>query len=415
VGWVQNGAELPRLDLYSASFDVELARAVSGELMPVQHGDLIDAWLVGADQAGALARLMGDPLLAALNTHGERAIAIIFDGWGVTSFSDDPDELDPLEAIGTAVGMRGALPDSLYRRRDGAAERDPVLAGLSAKTARRTAALGALSSEGSVKAQWQGLTMAGVFLAIFCVGALGALLRESGNAATGTIAALLCGVLAGGALAAVSIAATVRLDRRQRRVAYEVRRAAREFSARYRARMVSGEEGWSRPPFGSIARLIASPGAAGTLDGRAFGMAFMSGDAGVGRLRARTFTSRVVWVEVEQPLPPVTFVREGLSERMLAILGGADVDVESAAFNASWRVRAHDPRFAHAMLQPTLIEMLVGVTEPGIAFHIDGNRVAVWDDATVGEADLVERARLVSEFASRIPAFVAQDWNADRA
>ncbi|MCR6712500.1 MAG: hypothetical protein NVV57_07315 [Demequina sp.] len=59
VGWVQNGAELPRLDLYSASFDVELARAVSGELVPVQHGDLIDAWLVGADQAGALARLMG--------------------------------------------------------------------------------------------------------------------------------------------------------------------------------------------------------------------------------------------------------------------------------------------------------------------------------------------------------------------
>lgn len=88
--------------------------------------------------------------------------------------------------------------------------------------------------------------------------------------------------------------------------------------------------------------------------------------------------------------------REG-AEAVAARLGGADIHVESAAFNASWRVAAEDAQGAHAILSPTVIERLLAddARELSLA-SIPGALVASFDAVWPG-ADALDRASAVLE------------------
>lgn len=87
---------------------------------------------------------------------------------------------------------------------------------------------------------------------------------------------------------------------------------------------------------------------------------------------------RVAVVRLADELPRLMLIPEGLTSAISKILGGADRDFESASFNRNWRVLASDPRVAHDMLGPRVLERLDALPqrapmlfERGLAVRID--------------------------------------------
>ena len=87
---------------------------------------------------------------------------------------------------------------------------------------------------------------------------------------------------------------------------------------------------------------------------------------------------RVAVVRLADELPRLMLIPEGLTSAISKVLGGADRDFESASFNRNWRVLCNDPRIAHDMLGPRVLERLDTVAqrapmlfERGLAVRID--------------------------------------------
>ncbi len=93
---------------------------------------------------------------------------------------------------------------------------------------------------------------------------------------------------------------------------------------------------------------------------------------------ALTGRHRVAAVRLADELPRMMLVPEGLTSAISKVLGGADRDFESASFNRNWRVLCSDPRIAHDMLGPRVLERLNALSrrapmlfERGLAVRID--------------------------------------------
>jgi hypothetical protein len=57
--------------------------------------------------------------------------------------------------------------------------------------------------------------------------------------------------------------------------------------------------------------------------------------------------------------PQLTLGPEGFFDRVLDVIGGADIQFESEEFNRAWEVRSPDPRFASAMIDPEMMRFLL--------------------------------------------------------
>ena len=57
--------------------------------------------------------------------------------------------------------------------------------------------------------------------------------------------------------------------------------------------------------------------------------------------------------------PQLTLGPEGFFERVLDVVGGADIHFESEEFNREWEVRSADPRFASALIDPEMMLFLM--------------------------------------------------------
>lgn len=197
-----------------------------------------------------------------------------------------------------------------------------------------------------------------------------------------------------------------RVNARQSRVAKDVEAAAKQRRWRVWHRNPEMETGWTTRPFSALKNAVVSPGASSRIDGVLFGVGYLQGDMALAETPVKTFGARIVVADLERPLPSVTFASEGFSEKLATLFGGTDLDVESHAFNQSWRVKADDAAAAHGVLTPRVIEMLLGAHEPGTAIHLDGSRIVVWDDGSRTTVDLDARLRFLQAFITRLPAFL---------
>ena len=57
--------------------------------------------------------------------------------------------------------------------------------------------------------------------------------------------------------------------------------------------------------------------------------------------------------------PQLTLGPEGFFERVMDVVGGADIQFESEEFNREWEVRSPDPRFASALIDPEMMLFLM--------------------------------------------------------
>jgi hypothetical protein len=221
---------------------------------------------------------------------------------------------------------------------------------------------------------------------------------------------LVYGLMAavGGALAWPMWRKSEATTRRKGAFALDVRRFASARGWTYESVSKEMAAGWVTEPLRSVSRLSIGPIARGGGRWGRAGVAFAIGDLRVGGVPLRPFLSRMVWTHLADESPPVSFMREGFSDRLAGLVGGTDVDVESAAFNRLWRVKSPDQRAAHAMLTPTLIAFLTESSDEGLAFQVDGDRVLLWDDGRDADVDLDRRMELVERFVGALPSYLRE-------
>ncbi|MDE0572002.1 DUF3137 domain-containing protein [Demequina sp. B12] len=126
--------------------------------------------------------------------------------------------------------------------------------------------------------------------------------------------------------------------------------------------------------------------------------------------RPMTIAHQVTLAELDVALPRIDIVPQGVAQTVITALGGRDVDVESHDFNRQWRVIATDARYAHAVLDPRMVERLTWDDVQGYAIRIEGAAVYVWQRGRQGPEDLAARLGIVTAIARRIPDHVLREF-----
>ncbi len=126
------------------------------------------------------------------------------------------------------------------------------------------------------------------------------------------------------------------------------------------------------------------------------------------RTSAQVF--QVTLAELPVRLPRLDIVPESAASRVAQMLGGVDIEVESHAFNARWRVISRDRRYGHDVIDPRMIERLLADDAQGRSIRIDGGAVLVWSAGREGVGSLAARLGVVSGIARRIPAHVLRAY-----
>lgn len=115
-------------------------------------------------------------------------------------------------------------------------------------------------------------------------------------------------------------------------------------------------------------------------------------------------------VELPVRLPRIELVPETLAEKFAKSLGGGDLDVESYEFNRRWRVVCRDPRYAHAVLDPRMVERLLQPDALDLAIRIEGGAVLAWRPGIAGTDSLARRFGVLTGVARRIPEHVVREY-----
>ena len=120
-------------------------------------------------------------------------------------------------------------------------------------------------------------------------------------------------------------------------------------------------------------------------------------------------------VELPVDLPALVIMPLGWFDRIAQGLEFAPFAVESADFNAKWRVVAADARVASAVLHPRMMEYLLSDTFTGdVGITVDDAAVMVWSPGRVKRADIGWRLAAAQKFESLVPTFAYEQFGTPR-
>lgn len=125
-----------------------------------------------------------------------------------------------------------------------------------------------------------------------------------------------------------------------------------------------------------------------------------------------TYRFSVVVVRLPAALPrlAVNWAASGL-EVLTEPLRPQTIELESERFNESFRVLADDPRFAHAVVHPRMMQLLLERGE--VPWRIDGADLIGWVEGPLELGNVLRRIAVLSEVAGLIPPFVFTDYGRD--
>ena len=169
---------------------------------------------------------------------------------------------------------------------------------------------------------------------------------------------------------------------------------------------------WNGQPFGIGDSRRASEvmtGPFGPYRGTAFAYRYTTGS---GKERT-THVFGVTTLSLPTFLPTLEVTPENLGTRIARAFGGQDIQFESEDFNKRWRVAARDPKFAHDVLHPRVLERLVRGDTAGMSVRIEGTDIVCW---TVGRPDLDllgTRLGVLRSIVDAVPRYVWLDHGYD--
>jgi hypothetical protein len=117
---------------------------------------------------------------------------------------------------------------------------------------------------------------------------------------------------------------------------------------------------------------------------------------------------RVAAVRMDDELPRVMLIPEGLTARLVKAFGGADREFESSSFNRNWRVLADDPKVAHEMLSPRVLDRLDSMPVKAPLLFEQGFGVRI-DSDTAGIATIADRLSGILAVARFLPQHTVDD------
>ncbi|UZN02667.1 hypothetical protein [Cellulomonas sp. S1-8] len=127
----------------------------------------------------------------------------------------------------------------------------------------------------------------------------------------------------------------------------------------------------------------------------------------------RDHRAHVVGVPLPAYLPTLELTAEGVGARLAKTLGARDLQLESEAFNAAYRVDAADPRTAHAILHPRTLERLLRPDAVGLAWRVEGTWLQSWEPGSTDTARIAPRLGVLSGVVRGVPRHVWQDHGYD--
>ena len=198
----------------------------------------------------------------------------------------------------------------------------------------------------------------------------------------------------------------LRGSRKQDRTTHVIRAIAERRGWTTHKRVPDWETGWTLAPFANLTNVVVSPGASSSDSKVTFGVAYLEGDIAVAGSDVKSLQTRLVIADLGTPLPTTVIVAERFVDAVAKLVGGTDMDVESAEFNRLWRVTTVDAAGSHGLLTPRVIGYLIDEHAPGLAIQFDGTRIVIWDDAKSDKIDLDERLELLEGLVERLPSFV---------
>ncbi|MCC2336216.1 hypothetical protein [Cellulomonas wangsupingiae] len=170
----------------------------------------------------------------------------------------------------------------------------------------------------------------------------------------------------------------------------------------------------SRPPFAQGRSRTVEDVLTGTYEGMravsfTYGWTTGSGD------ERREHEVHVVGVALPAYLPVLEVTPEGVGARLAKAFGARDLQLESAAFNAAYRVDAPDARTAHAILHPRTLERLLRPDALGLSWRIEGTWLLSWEGGATDAARIAPRLGVLAGIVRGVPRHVWQDHGHDPA
>ena len=127
----------------------------------------------------------------------------------------------------------------------------------------------------------------------------------------------------------------------------------------------------------------------------------------------REHEAHVVALRLPTYLPTLEVTAEGVGARLAKAFGARDLQLESAAFNAAYRVDAPEARTAHAILHPRTLERLLRPDALGVAWRIEGTWIASWETGATDTARIAPRLGVLAAVVRGVPRHVWQDHGHD--
>ncbi len=136
--------------------------------------------------------------------------------------------------------------------------------------------------------------------------------------------------------------------------------------------------------------------------------------SGSGKERStQTFT--VLSLALPTFLPTLELTPENVGTRIIRAFGAQDLQFESDDFNRRWRVEARDPKFAHDVLHPRMLERLVRADAAGISLRVEGTDILCWTAGTPDLDRVATRLGVMRAVVDGVPRFVWLDHGYDPA
>jgi hypothetical protein len=102
--------------------------------------------------------------------------------------------------------------------------------------------------------------------------------------------------------------------------------------------------------------------------------------------------------------PDITVVREGLIDKVITKIAADDIDFESEEFNRLFAVRCRDRRFASALLDAQMLDLLL-TTKGELNFELKGRWLLIWTDP-ISPKLMPGLLGVAEKFVAHIPAVV---------
>jgi hypothetical protein len=104
-------------------------------------------------------------------------------------------------------------------------------------------------------------------------------------------------------------------------------------------------------------------------------------------------------------VPDLLIRREGMLDKLAGLVGFDDIDFESAEFSRRFLVKSPDKRFAYDVIDPRMMEFLLGAEPPAI--DIERGRLCIADGRSKWQpAGFLNYLRFADQFLTRWPEHV---------